>query len=133
MSGSAYFRSQTFFDNPLGINDLLKTKFYAFPALPPASHHDDGRIFDAKIITLSHELKKRKITLAWEFEQPDLIRYYVIYKSDDISNSENIIAITANNSITLKRKMLGTEPSMLRITAVDRYRIESQAIKFVAD
>jgi uncharacterized lipoprotein YddW (UPF0748 family) len=129
--GSAYFRSKTFFDNPLGVNDSLKRKFYALPALPPASHHDADRNFIVKIKTKTYDLKKRKIILDWEAEQPEQVRYYVIYKSDDIANPENILVVTADNNISLKWKSLGIDPSLLTITAVDKYRKESQPIRLI--
>jgi uncharacterized lipoprotein YddW (UPF0748 family) len=131
--GSAYFRSKTFFDNPLGVNDSLKNKFYAFPALPPASHHDKERTFDMNIKTSTYTIKRKKIMLEWQVEHPEQVRYYVIYKSDDITNAKNIIAVTADNSIRFKLKSLGAEPSELRITAVDRYRKESHPNKILKD
>jgi uncharacterized lipoprotein YddW (UPF0748 family) len=127
--GSAYFRSKTFFSNPLGINDSLKAKFYAFPALPPASHHDIDRSFEGEIISANYKIKGKKITLTWQFDFPERIRYYVIYKSDEITNPENILMITSGTSISFKLKSLGIEPSLLRITAVDKFRIESRPVK----
>ena len=127
--GSAYFRSKNFMDNPLGINDTLKSNFYLHPALPPASHHDAEKTCDIKIKTIAYIEKRRKIKITWESDFSEQVRYYVIYKSNETEKPENIVAITANNTITIKRKALGTEPYNLRITAVDRYRKESQPLK----
>ena len=98
---------------------------------PPASHHDQQRNFMVKIKTHTYNLKKRKIILEWEAEQPELVRYYVIYKSDEIANPKEILAVTANTSIILKLKSLDIDPSSLTITAVDRYRKESQPIRLI--
>ena len=129
--GSAYFRSKTFFDNPLGVNDSLRNKFYAFQALPPASNHDKDKFFNTKINNIVVDVKKRKVEFSWQVENSEQVRYYVIYKSEDLSNPENIITVTSTNSITFKRKALGVEPTLLRITAVDRYRKESQSFKLL--
>ena len=129
ISGSAYFRSETFLDNPLGINDTLKKKFYKYPAIPPSSHHDAAKAFDVKIETVAYEVRKKKITLKWAADLPEEVRYYVIYKSDDTENPKNIVMITAQNSISVKRKSLGSGPYSFVITAVDRYRVESESVR----
>ncbi len=129
--GSAYFRSQTFFANPLGLNDSLKNKFYKFPALPPASHHDANVHFETKIALLTSKVKRKKVTLSWQAQHPEKIRYYVIYKSLDITKAENIVAVTANSRIVLKWKRLGIAPSSLVITAVNKYRKESQPTRLL--
>jgi len=129
--GSAYFRSKTFFDNPLGVNDVLKDKFYALPALPPASHHDGGKTFELNIRTVSKQVKRRKVYVEWESDKAENVRYYVIYKSEDTSDPKNIIAVTADKSISIKMRSLGIEAGELMITAVDRYRIESKPLKLL--
>ena len=131
ISGSAYFRSETFLDNPLGVNDSLKKKFYKYPAIPPSSHHDAARTFDVKIKTLTYKVKKKRIILKWEADLPEQVRYYVIYKSENSENPKNIVEITAQSSITFKRESLGTEPYSLSITAIDKYRVESKPIRFL--
>lgn len=129
--GSAYFRAKTFLDNPLGLNNTLKNKFYKYPALTPVSHHDATRKFDVKIKVLSYKVKKNKITLKWEVDLPEQVRYYVIYNSEDLENPKNIVEVTAQNSITLNRKSLGNEPYALTLTAIDRYRKESKPVRLL--
>lgn len=128
--GSAYFRSQTFMDNPLGINDSLKSVFYKYPAIAPASHHDFSRTFDVNINTVIKKFSKKKIVLNWDVDRPKQVRYYVIYRSGNIDDPENIIAVTTESSISLKKRLLTMEPDDLMITAFDKYRIESIPVSF---
>jgi len=129
--GTAYFRSQTFMDNPLGVNDSLKNKFYKYPAIPPASHHDATKTCDLKITSVDYQLKKKKITIRWQADFPEQVRYYVIYKNNETNDPENIVAVTSNNSIILKLKSLDVDPSNLNITIVDRYRKENEPNKLI--
>lgn len=125
--GSAYFRSSTFLNNPMGVNELLKNKFYATPALPPPSHHDADKPFDIKIKTVEYRKKRKKIFLKWEVDKPEEVRYFVVYKSDNIEDPENVISITSQTSLSIKTKLLGPSPHTFWVTAVDRYRQESEA------
>jgi hypothetical protein len=124
--GTAYFKSQTFMNNPLGVNDSIKNKFYKYPAIPLASHHDAARTCDLKITSVEHQVKKRTITITWQVDFPEQVRYYVIYKNNETGNPENIVTITADNKVKLKLKSLNMESSDLNITIVDRYRKECE-------
>ena len=124
--GSAYFRSESFMNNPLGVNDSIKSKFYKYPAIPPASHHDAAKTCELKFTSLEHRITKKKISINWQINSPEQARYFIIYKNSEIDNPENIVAITADYKITVKLKLLGVEPSDLNITIVDRYRKECE-------
>lgn len=91
---------------------------------PPASHHDAAKTCELKFTSLEHRKTKKKISINWQVNSPEQARYFVIYKNNEIDNPENIVAITADNKITVKLKLLGVEPSGLKITIVDRYRKE---------
>jgi uncharacterized lipoprotein YddW (UPF0748 family) len=131
ISGSAYFRSETFLENPLGVNEILKNKFYRYPAIPPASHHDVVKVFDVEIKTVRYQVKKKKVALKWKTNLAEEVRYYVIYKSKDINNPEHIVKVTAQSTISIKRELLGPKPYSLYITAVDRYRKESKPYRLI--
>lgn len=131
--GSAYFRSRTFFNNPLGLNEVLKNKFYKYPALPPSSHHDEAKTFNVNINLLSSKISKRKITMQWAADPVEQVRYYVIYQSNGIDDPKNIISITTENKITLKRKSLRADLDVITITAVNRYRVESNPVTLLID
>ncbi|MDA0195630.1 MAG: family 10 glycosylhydrolase [Bacteroidetes bacterium] len=129
--GSGYFRSLTFMNNPLGVNEILKNKFYAYHALPPASHLDADKNCNINIRIVENTVKKRSINLKWEADLPEQVRYYAIYKSTDNENPENIVAVTADNKIELKFKSADVVPSNLSITVIDRFRKESKPIKLL--
>jgi len=112
--GSTYFRAETFTDNPLGVNEIIKNKFYKYPALPLVSHHDAERIFDIKI-NAEYKITKNNIILKWNVNSPEQVRYYVIYKSSNITNSRNIIKVTTETELSIKRKSLAVEPETLTI------------------
>jgi uncharacterized lipoprotein YddW (UPF0748 family) len=123
--GSAYFRSQTFLDNPLGVSDTLKNKFYQYPALAPFSHHDAERSCEVSVIDFELKETKKKLKLSWQADLPDQVRYYVIYRSSDTSKAENILALTTDTRLKLKKKEIGPGPYRLQVTAVDLFRQES--------
>lgn len=127
--GSAYFRSQTFLDNPLGISDTLKNKFYKYPALPPFSHHDADRPGNISIIDVQVKEKKKKLKLSWEADHPEQVRYYVIYRSADTSKAENILAVTTDSRLKLKKKDMAPGPYHIFVTGVDKFRRESRAVE----
>ncbi|MEN8249854.1 MAG: family 10 glycosylhydrolase [Bacteroidota bacterium] len=126
--GSAYFKSTTFLENPLGVNDILKNKFYAHAALPPVSHHDMDKTFTPDLNVTEFVVKKRKIEMAWDSDDAKKPRYYIIYQSENIDDPKNIVAVTAGNSLVIKRKLINTEHDVVALTAVDRYRKESQPV-----
>ena len=123
LKGSAYFRSASFMQNPLGLNDSIR-KFYRFPAIPPVSHHDQDRGCEVEIVQLKYKLKKNSISIKWQVNVPNMARYYIIYRDEQTINAQNIVAITADDRITLSLEDMKINPAKLYISVVDRYRVE---------
>ncbi|MCB0589366.1 MAG: family 10 glycosylhydrolase [Phaeodactylibacter sp.] len=122
--GSVFFRSQTFMENPQELNELLKNQFYKYPALPPVSSHDLGKRGVVKITPVEIKETRRWIKLKWETDQPEQVRYYVVYRSKEVGNPEEIITLTPHRKFKVKKADLGPGPYNLCLTAVDRYRTE---------
>lgn len=101
VSGSAFFSSKSFFLNPLGINDTLRTKMYKNYALIPQMEW----LNSTKPAAPSNLIAKNESTsvrLSWESNTND-ISYFVIYRFDgktegDYSNPSNILDIIRSNS-----------------------------------
>jgi hypothetical protein len=115
-------------ENPAGVNDSLKQIFYKYPALAPASHHDKGHANLLNISTIRKKVNSKKIVLRWKCDDPDMVRYYVIYGSKEINNPENIIEIVSDTKIKIRREDLSLDPDSLFITSVDKFRIESEPL-----
>ncbi len=131
LQGSAFFRSTTFLDNPLGLNDSIRNRFYKFPALPPVSSHDRDRDCEVKITKVEYHLKKKKMLLGLQVDNPDFARFYVLYKNSDITKPEHILLITSQTELRVKLRP-DLDLSQMYITVVDRYRHESSPYKIVS-
>jgi uncharacterized lipoprotein YddW (UPF0748 family) len=132
LQGSVFFRSLTFRDNPLGVNDSLRTKYYKYPALTPASHLDEGRINAELPRNLHCKPRKRSITIKWDLEHPERVMYCILYRNADINSPENILGITNGNTFHLRHSDPGFIWEDIHITTVDDYRVESQAVTVLA-
>lgn len=129
LEGSAYFRSLTFADNPLGINEILKLKHYRYPALTPVSHADKMHVNSEKIIDVSCENSNTEYHISWEVEAPEKILWYVVYLSENVQDVKQMIQLTRSNSIRIKSKLLEQGVSSVYITSIDRYRVESKPVR----
>lgn len=132
LMGTSYFRSSTFMENPVGINDSLKQIFYKYPALPPISHHDRDRENTANIQIDKVKIRWRKVVIEAESDKPDETRYFVVYRSGKIGNPEQMVSISPEGKIVLKKKDLGDAGSVF-ITTIDRYRNESSTREVVLE
>ena len=120
LRGSAFFRSLTFMDNPSGINDSLRIKFYKFPALTPPSHHDAERKCSADFI----EIEIGSDLVSWKLQNPENARYVVIYTSENIGDPQHILAMSSEDFWQYSSQGLqGAET--LFLTVVDKFRVES--------
>ncbi len=125
LKGSAFFRSSTFFGNPLGLNDLLKEQFFRYPAIPPPSHHDMDRENDQLPRQVAIRVQDDSLHINWKVDRPELIRWYVVYGSEDLDDPSNILLITASQHADLSAAGFAKGTNDLYLTSIDRYRIES--------
>ena len=133
LQGSAFFRAEMFKKNPYGLNDTLKSKFYKYAALPPISHDDRNRTFEANLVITHFDNRRNNIELEWTSDKPDEIMYYVVYASGNTSDPKNILAITSDTSIKIKKEHLEGDEIPIYIRAVDKYRVESMALIVYAE
>ena len=129
LKGSAYFRSLTFFDNPLGVNDILKKKYYKYPALVPCAFSDRNRKNVTGIIDVSCRQNGDNIQVECLVDAPESIRWYVVYQSRDIKDPKQILAISHQNNFHFDKNQLPADYSKFYITSVDKYRIESAPVE----
>jgi uncharacterized lipoprotein YddW (UPF0748 family) len=98
--GSCFFSSKSLINNPIGVSDILKKKYYQFPALIPEMK------WIVTTVQSKPELAKVKNTnsgFLLEWKNTKGIEYYAVYrfKGKRVGNMEdasNIIAIQGNTS-----------------------------------
>jgi uncharacterized lipoprotein YddW (UPF0748 family) len=133
--GSIFFRSKLLNDNPLHIQDSLRTNLYRLPALVPKMEWLDN-IAPASPKNVLVFGSKKGLTLHWEVDKANNPMneavYYVIYRFDrkakfDIENPKNIIAIHRSESLFFTDPHVRKKKKYVyQITAVDRLHNESK-------
>jgi uncharacterized lipoprotein YddW (UPF0748 family) len=129
LKGSAYFRSETFAENPLGVNEILKDSHYRYPALTPASYADKMHVNTANIVDVSCAYSAEKYHIKWSVEAPEKILWYVVYRSEDVQDAKQIIQLSRSNSVNIHKALLGQGVSSVYVTSIDRYRSESEPVR----
>ncbi|MDR2824876.1 MAG: family 10 glycosylhydrolase [Prevotellaceae bacterium] len=141
VDGAMFFSAKPFVSNLQGLNDTLRTNYYRFPALNPINRNIAGEP-SAQVQNLVLMKNGKEISLLWNKnngENGSQVAYYVVYafkgkKIGDMNNPENIIAKTCYNILNLsklKQDLRGRYTFV--VTAVNRFRIESQASKAVSE
>ncbi len=139
INGSIFFSSKSITSNPKSMQELLKTKFYKYPALVPAMPWKD-KIPPFSPINLEANINETgAVVLTWEPPYPatdgERASYYVVYrfeKSDNISleHPEHILTLTRNTNFT-DLEALPNKKYLYIITSVDRLHNESMASREV--
>lgn len=131
--GAVYFSAKTLLKNPKGLLDTLKNNYYKFPAIQPTCKSIEGDASaqpqNLRVIKDGHDAY-----LHWDEVIEDggcKVAYYVVYgfkgdKIGDMTNPENIVAITTDNCVDLReleRKFKGKNAFV--VTSVNRFKQES--------
>lgn len=133
VQGAMFFSAKYFMQNLQGLNDVLKSSFYAKPALTPINASVKGED-SPQPKNLAMDDPKNRFLLTWdkvEGKGGKEVAYYVVYafkgkNVGDMSSAENIIGITPDNRFDLTgfaSNLLGTYSFV--VTSVNRYRQES--------
>jgi uncharacterized lipoprotein YddW (UPF0748 family) len=142
VDGAMFFSAKPFLSNIQGLNDTLRTNYYRYPALNPINRNVGKSEPSAQVQNLNILRDKKDAYLIWdkiEEEGGCGVAYYVVYafagkKVGDMNNPENIIAKTTENTLDLSKmssKIKGRYTFV--ITAVNRYRFESQPSEIVSE
>ena len=135
VDGVSAYSTVAIMQNRVSIQDSLRSDLFRQPALVPVNRN----IVNKKKIKAPRNLTYKAVyggqtlpVLTWN-KTPDT-RYYVVYafNSNDqyynIDDPDNILCITADNSINLNEYRL-PDNAMFMVTSVDKYHCESQPSK----
>ncbi len=133
MLGSAFYNTNSFFSNPLGITDTLRNELYKNIALVPPMPWLDS-IAPDKPVNLLVANEFSGIHLSWA-SSDSTTKYFVIYrfyknKLNDTNNAENILAIIrANSPFYIDKTVQNRKKYTYAISSLDRLYNESKVVK----
>jgi uncharacterized lipoprotein YddW (UPF0748 family) len=134
--GSIFYKGATFYRNPLGFNDSLRTNFYKVPVLPPTMPWLDNVLPPVPTDLFAFKLGKYYF-LSWENPKTednttqDTASYYAVYKfkGERIGQikKENIYEIVNEPEILITRKRFAffRKKYTFTVTAFDKLHNES--------
>lgn len=135
VNGSVFFSSKSLTNNPLGISDSLKTKYFKFPALPPSMPWLDSVAPKQPKLLVAHVTPNGETQLNWAI--PDTatdnedVYGFVVYRFDEnekinLNKASNIKAIFYSKTL---QWIDPDKPEQKKykyvITALDRLKNES--------
>lgn len=138
IQGSVYFSGKTFVKNPFGINEILKSKYYQNPVLPPSINHGQFFIPEPVYHIKLEKQKNKKYRLSWESipenKEKEAVKY-LVYKFDknehvSIDDASKLITITGNHFIELNKKDY-KKAHVFIIQSVSRNNNVSNLVRFV--
>lgn len=133
IDGVLYYSASHFLANARGLMDSLQTDYYKYPALVPVNRNINAEPAarpqnpgllkaDGTSVLVWDEIHKTK---------GEEIAYYIVYafqgnKTGDLNDPSNILLRTTVNYVNLKNTSLEKGHYTFVVTAVNRYRSESQ-------
>lgn len=132
IDGVIFYSTHYVLRNPQGLQDSLRNTYFRHPALPPVTQGGEEAFFPV-------DLKLDSDTLSWKpvvADDGEAISYYVVYAFPDsmdcdFDDESNILAVTADSKISLKDYPFDSNIYTLTVTAVNRFRRESEPFEFV--
>ena len=129
VQGSVFFPATGLLRNAQGVCDSLRNNYYRYPALHPINCNQPTTIA-LQPTNPRLQLEGNAYTLSWDkvaATGAQQVSYYVVYafpefENTDFDNPKNIIALTADNTISLP---IDPREYRICITAVNRYKQES--------
>lgn len=136
VKGSVYFSGKVFFNNPMGINEILKEKFYKYPILPPSINKERIFIPEPVFDIDTKKYTNKTIRLTWksipENEEKKAVKYLVYFfdKGEMVNTKNNakLIDITGQNFIDFNKKKY--KKGVFVIIAVSRNNNQSNPVYF---
>ena len=138
IKGSVYFSGKTFVKNPLGINEILKDKYYQNPVLPPSTNHKKVFIPEPVYHVQLEKLKNKKYRLSWESmpenKEKEAVKF-MVYKFDknehvNMDDASKLITITGNRYVDFSKKEY-KQSHIFVIKSVSRNNNISNPVRFV--
>jgi hypothetical protein len=141
--GGIFFRTVHISQNRLNHRDSLRLRFYQKPALQPTMLWRDNVAPAAPTALNATRYNNDSVVLTWTkpplaADEMDRAKRFVIYRSTnpaiDITDPENIVAITANDTTAYRNTGIAAGTTYYyTVTSIDRFHNESATSNFVAD
>ncbi len=138
IKGSAFFSAKSFLKNPLGIDEILKTRYFKNPVIPPTVNHNNKflpePVFNAEI----SKRKNKMYRLSWEAmsenKEKEAVKF-IVYQFEkgekvDTKISTNIIALTGEKFIDIPKKNL-KNANVFIVQAVNRNNNISMPVRIL--
>ncbi len=138
INGSAFFSGKTFVKNPLGINQILKNKYYQNPVLPPSTNHKKVFIPEPVYGIQLKKQKNKKYRLSWESmpenKEKEAVKF-MVYKFDkndrvNMDDVSKLITITGDYYVDISKKEY-KQSHIFVIKSVSRNNNLSNPVRFV--
>ena len=138
INGSAFFSGKTFVKNPLGINQILKNKYYQNPVLPPSTNHKKVFIPEPVYGIQLKKQKNKKYRLSWESmpenKEKEAVKF-IVYKFDkndrvNMDDVSKLITITGDYYVDISKKEY-KQSHIFVIKSVSRNNNVSNPVRFV--
>ncbi len=112
VQGSVFFSAKSFANNPLGINNIIKTKYFQNPILPPSIPSNLNSVPEPVFDIQIKKSKNKLYRLSWrsipENKEKEAVKFvvYQFRKNErvDLSKVTNIIAITGEAHLSISKK-----------------------------
>jgi len=130
IEGSAFFSAKWFKENPMGFEDSLQQRLYAYPAIIPPMKWIDNKAPEKPL-----RLRKRGRKIKWKTEKTDYemdkAARFIVYKirPGDAFNPDDprsILIITRATTLRIEKGEGKKERYQLRVSALDRLNNESE-------
>jgi uncharacterized lipoprotein YddW (UPF0748 family) len=141
--GGIFFRTVHLSQNRLNHRDSLRLRFYTKPALQPTMPWRDNVAPDAPTSLTATRYNNDSVVLTWTkpaaaADEMNKAKRFVIYRSTnpviDITDANNIVAITANDTTAFRNTGLTAGTTYYyTVTSLDHFHNESATSNFVAD
>jgi uncharacterized lipoprotein YddW (UPF0748 family) len=136
IQGVGLYSAVALMENRMGIKDSLKNNFFKYYALVPANNlAATERPQSPENVRAVKNSMLGKTLLYWDYPQNEAL-YFVVYyfgqnSKIDFDNPKNILKTTRDNCLDITNLTYKKEKHKLVVTAVNRFKIESEPLIFL--
>ncbi len=133
IDGIMFYSTHYFLRNPQGLLDSLKNDFFQCSAIPPVKKNVPEAFSPINLRIEGDTLRWDKVVA----DEGDVISYYLVYAYPeevdcDFESVDGLVAKTTDTQYVFDRETLLTDDHYtITVTAVNRYRSESEPYEFV--